>query len=957
MEDKQRWFGKLILPGIVVIFILCFKFAGLVTDFWWFDALGFKDIFLISLKTKVLLFLASAVIFYVFARLNLWIASRFHERQKGWISGKAREIILLSISFVCGIAVSSEWFVWLQYFRQVPFNLTEPIFMQDVSFYVFSLPFLLSILGYVMLVIVATTILVAIDYFQPIISGWFDQSKLSMVKDPNTGVPAYRADFRSSFKKLKKNALRHVTVLGSLIFLLISGKHYLTRYSIMYSEKGIVVGAGYTDVNVFLPIIKLLMVFAFLIVILFYIWMFYISKEPKLKKRHIVATIMGLYFIFAFIGPGMIPGVVQSLKVSPNELNLERPFIENNIKFTKIAYGLDDVSEKDFSSEGRVTAELLENSTETIDNVRLLDWRPLVQTYKQTQEIRLYYELAEIDIDRYSIDGKYTEVMLSPRELEQRQIVSNAQTWVNLHLVYTHGFGVVVSPVNSVTTEGLPDYFLKDIPPKNILKEPALDVERPQIYYGETENDFVVVNTKTEEFDYPKGTTNEYINYDGKGGVVLDTFLKKLFMALRFRDIKILLTADITPSSRMMFTRSIQSRISKLTPFLLLDDDPYIVIDDGKLVWIQDAYTMTGNFPYSQKAGKINYMRNSVKIVVDAYDGTVTYYVTEVDDPIMETYTRIFPKQFRHINSMPSSLRAHVRYPVDLFKLQSAIYSTYHMENPTVFYNKEDAWQIPSEIYGTGQQVMLEPYYIIMNLPGEDKEEFVLMSPFTPLKKDNMISWFAARSDGEHYGKLLLYQFPKDKLVYGPLQIEAKFDQDSEISQQLTLWSQQGSSVTRGNLLVIPIDDSLLYIEPLYLQADKGKLPQLKRVLVSDGERVVMEESLGEALEALFGTTREERKTGEGDATRKERLDVTTDDYLVEEANLYYAKVLKAMEAQDWAGMGENFDLLGEVLEDLSVADDSEVDTPAVDTSTADTPTADTPVADTPTADTSEAVE
>ncbi|MFH1064774.1 MAG: UPF0182 family protein, partial [Candidatus Woesearchaeota archaeon] len=923
MEGNQRWFGRAVLLTILAVIILCFRSAGLITDFWWFDALGFKDIFLISLKTKLWIFFISAAIFYVFARLNLWVSSRFHARQDSWLSGKRRELIVISLSLLIGWAMSYNWFTWLQYFNQVPFNLADPIFMKDVAFYVFSLPFLLGVLGYVQFIAVLTTILVAVDYFQPVILGFFDQSKLSMMKDPNTGLPLHKTIISSSFKTLKKNALRHVTVLGSLIFLLISGKHYFTRYSIMYSEKGIVVGAGYTDVNIFLPIVKMLMVFAFLIVVLFYIWMFYISKEPKLKKRHIVATILGIYFIFAFLGPGIIPGIVQSLKVSPNELNLERPFIENNIKFTKIAYGLDDVTETDFPSEGKITAELLENSTETMNNVRLLDWRPLVQTYKQTQEIRLYYELADIDIDRYMINGSYTEVMLSPRELDQRQIVSNAQTWVNLHLVYTHGFGVVVSPVNSVTAEGLPDYLLKDIPPKNVMDESVLDIDKPQIYYGEVDNDFVVVNTKTEEFDFPKGTTNEYINYDGKGGVVLDTFMKKFFMALRFKDVKILLTADITPSSRLMFIRSIRERISKLTPFLLLDNDPYIVIDDGKLLWIQDAYTVTGNFPYSQKAGDINYMRNSVKIVVDAYDGTVTYYVTDVNDPIMETYARIFPKQFSHIKSMPSSLRAHVRYPEDLFTVQSALYSIYHMENPTVFYNKEDAWQIPTEIYGTGEQVRVEPYYIIMKLPGEEKEEFVLMSPFTPLKKDNMIAWFAARSDGEQYGKLLLYKFPKDKLIYGPLQIEAKFDQDSEISQQLTLWSQQGSSVTRGNLLVIPIDDSLLYIEPLYLQADKGKLPQLKRVLVSDGERVVMEESLGEALEALFGTTRESRRTGEGDAARKDRLDVTTDANLVEEANLYYTKVLKSMEEQDWAGMGENFGLLGEVLYDMSSVDDS----------------------------------
>ena len=665
------------------------------------------------------------------------------------------------------------------------------------------------------------------------------------------------------------------------------------------SEKGIVVGAGYTDVVIFLPMVKIFMVLAVVVAILFFVWIFYFSK--KFRKRHILLYILVLYFAFFFVGGTVVPNIVQSLKVSPNEINLEAPYIENNIKFTKIAFGLDQVEERDFTVSEELSADILEKEKETIDNVRILDYRPLIQTYKQTQGIRLYYDLSGIDIDRYNIDGKYTQVMLAPRELAQEQIAESAKTWVNLHMVYTHGFGVVMSPVNSVTKEGLPNYLIKDIPP--IVDDDNLRIQEPRVYYGEKDNDFVLVNTLTKEFDYPKGNTNEYINYDGKGGVKLDSFIKKLAMAIRFKDIKILLSSDITSESKIMFQRNIQQRISKITPFLMLDDDPYLVINDGRLYWIQDAYTVTRNFPYSQKFKGINYMRNSVKVVVDAYNGDVSYYVVDGTDPIMNVYATIFPNQFKKFEAMP--FKEHIRYPEDLFKVQSEIFSTYHMDDVTVFYNKEDAWQIPFEIYGTGQQTKVEPYYIILKLPDEEKEEFVLMTTFTPLRKDNMISWLAARSDAENYGKLLLFKFSKDKLIYGPLQIEAKIDQDSEISQQLTLWSQQGSRVTRGNLLVIPIKNSILYIEPLYIEAEQGQLPQLKRVLVSDGEKVVMEEDLGKALEVLFGKA------------KVKKIEESTDEPLVEQAKSYYDSILDSMSNQDWVGIGDNLDKLGDVLDRL----------------------------------------
>ena len=859
------------------------------------------------------MFLIAAIAFFIFATINLAISSKLIEKDK--FPFKLKLSIITVPSFIIGIYVSQTWFKVLQYLNQTSFNIIDPIFMKDVSFYIFSLPFYTFVLDFLIATLTITTILVLLDYLKSYVKEIFKPQErphdLSNTPDIPNVIPINKQNinFKVIFSKTK--AINHLGILVSLFFVLLVIKHYLSRFSIMYSEQGIVVGAGYSDVVAYLPMIKILMFLAVIIAIMTLIWVFYISKQPKLRKRHIFVYVLALYVIFGFIGPTLIPGLVQSLKVSPNEINLEKPYIENNIKFTRLAYNLADVEEKDFSVDMELTSNILDEAKETIDNVRILDWRPLTKTYKQTQEIRLYYELEGIDIDRYNIDGRYTQVMLAPRELEHNQITENAKTWVNLHMVYTHGFGVVMSPVNKVTKQGLPDYFIKDIPPVYTVDEENLKIEKPQIYYGERDNDFVLVNTKTKEFDFPKGNTNEYIHYEGKGGILLNSFFKKVLFAIRFADIKILLTSDITEKSKIMFTRNIGERISKIAPFLTLDEDPYLVINEGKLLWIVDAYTISGNYPYSEKFSGINYIRNSVKVVVDAYDGSVKYYVTDITDPIIMTYTKIFPKQFEKFENMPDSLKKHIRYPVDLFKIQSHIYSTYHMDDIKVFYNKEDAWQIPHEVYGVGQQVMVEPYYIIIKLPGETKEEFVLMTSFTPIKKDNMVAWMAARSDGDDYGKLILYKFQKDKLIYGPLQIEAKIDQDSEISQQLTLWSQQGSRVTRGNLLVIPIKDSILYIEPLYIQAETGQLPELKRVLVSDGISVVMEENLALSLEALFGKTKvvkEETITG---------IEKSSDD-LIKEAQNYYSLIENSMKEGDWTGIGDSLDNLGEVLKDLS---------------------------------------
>jgi len=895
-----------LLLSLFAVFIVVFRIVDLYVDFLWFKHLNFDKIFVIGLEAKVLLFFAGFILVMLFILLNLWISGAIRKKNKikSLMPFGAKIWAVIIVSYIMGSLATSVWLTMLRYIRQTPFDLLDPIFSLDISFYIFSLPFYLAVWRFAFAMVLITLIFVLIDYLQGFLAEVFKQNRQGPMQSP-------QINFAEMFNKLKRGAVIHLSILSSTIFILLGLSHYLSRYQVMFSEKGIVIGAGYTDVVAYLPAIRVLMILAFIIAALFFVYMLF---NTKARKLHMLGYTLGVYLIVGFLGLILVPGLVQTLRVAPNEINLEKPYIENNIKFTRLAYGLDDVAEKDFEVELGLSQEVLFRAKETVDNIRILDWRPLTTTYQQTQEIRLYYDLAGIDIDRYDIDGKPTQVLVAPRELNQNQITDEAKTWVNLHMVYSHGYGVVMSPVNEVTDQGLPEYYVKDIPPAYTVEEDSIKIDQPEIYYGETDNNFVLVNTDTEEFNYPKGNTNEYVRYDGSGGVLLDSFFKKLLMAVRFKDLKILLSTDLTTESRIMFHRSIQERIRTLTPFFTLDSDPYMVIDQGRLYWIQDAYVTSSNYPYSQKFVSnqwdyfgINYIRNSVKIVVDAYDGDVTYYVMDTEEPIIATYSKIFWDQFKDFSEMPAGLTSHIRYPEDLFKIQTSIFSNYHMTDPTVFYNKEDAWQLPKEIYGTGEQVQVEPYYNILKLPGEEEEEFVLMISFTPIRKDNMVAWLAARSDGDNYGRLLLFKFPKDKLVYGPSQIEARIDQDSEISQQLTLWSQQGSRVTRGNLLVIPIEDSILYVEPLYIQSEQGQLPELKRVLVSDGNRVAMEVNLGKALEALFGK-------------KISKVNETTDlssEELIQEANSRYEDIQEAMKNQDWSAIGENLERLGEILSKL----------------------------------------
>jgi uncharacterized membrane protein (UPF0182 family) len=702
------------------------------------------------------------------------------------------------------------------------------------------------------------------------------------------------------------SARYHLSVLAAIFFVFVAIGYRLDQYALLFTQHGAVWGPGYTATHATIVAYKVLMVIAILcaLAILF---------NLVLQRFRLIIYSIGVLLLASVILGSIYPYVVQKFVVQPNEIVREIPYLERNIHFTRLAYNLDTIEKKDFPAGRILTADAIKANKDTIDNIRLWDWAPLRQTYSQLQEMRPYYEFSDIDVDRYVVDGHYRQVMLGARELNQERLENQAKTWVNQRLIYTHGYGIAMSPVNSLSGEGLPTFFLKDIPPTT---QTDLRVERPEIYYGEVTDNYVIVNTSTQEFDYPKGDVNEYTTYEGDSGVSIGNFGRRIMFALSMGDYKLLLSNEVDNNSRVLYYRNIKQRVQKIAPFLKYDYDPYIVLSEGKLYWLLDAYTTTDRYPYSEPYDNVNnYIRNSVKIVTDAYSGKVDFYISDQDDPLIMTYSKIFPGLFKPIKEMPEGLREHIRYPVDYFKIQANMYSVYHMQEPQVFYNREDKWNIAT-VASEQDLVTMEPYYTIIELPGAQEPEFVLILPFTPQNRTNMIAWLAAKSDGEDYGKIISYSFPKQEIVYGPAQIEARISQDTFISQQISLWDQRGSKVIRGNLLAIPIDDALLYVEPLYLQAEQSKMPELRRVIVAHGDKIVMEPTLEQSLARIFGEVQTD--------TVQEPLEpgvqqpATSIGELAKRAQQLYNEAQDKLKSGDWAGYGEVMTSLEQTISEMA---------------------------------------
>ena len=771
--------------------------------------------------------------------------------------------IAVAMSLFFGFVLSEHWGRILQYLHPTTFNSVDPLFKQDISFYIFSLPFW--------------------QLLEFWLGGLFLYSLLAV-----TLVYLLSGDSLSQggFPGFSQGQLRHLYGLGSTFMLAIALRYWLARYQLLYSARGVTYGASYTDIAVELRLNTWLSFLALAIALLLIGQaVFFRLYKPPAKFLNIS---LGLYVALAVLGKEVLPIVVQRLVVQPNELVREQPFIQRSIALTRQAFDLDDIDVQTFDPKGQLTNTDLQTNNLTISNIRLWDTRPLLQTNRQLQQIRLYYQFPDADIDRYTLKQEVgttnQQVIIAARELDYKSVPQAAQTWINQHLIYTHGYGFTLSPVNTVGAGGLPDYLVKDIGTSSSDTgrlqtsseeiRNSIPIGQPRIYYGEIANTYVMTSTKARELDYPSGDENVYNTYDGKGGVAIGAWWRQLLFAEYLKDWQMLLTNNFTPETKLLFRRNINQRIRAIAPFLRYDSDPYLVVanagdqdagcqveavgcaaDENSLYWIVDAYTTSDRYPYSDPGEyEFNYIRNSVKVVIDAYNGSASFYVADPKDPIITSWTTIFPGLFKPLSALPRTLRSHIRYPIDFFQAQSERLLSYHMTDPQVFYNREDQWRIPNEIYGNQPQ-LVEPYFLIMKLPTAESEEFVLLLPFTPTQRNNLIAWLAARSDGQNYGKLLLYQFPKQQLVYGPEQIEARINQDPIISQQISLWNRQGSRAIQGNLLVIPIERSLLYVEPLYLEAEQNSLPTLVRVIVAYENRIVMAETLNLALQAIFQPT------------------------------------------------------------------------------------------------------
>jgi hypothetical protein len=908
------------LLTVLVLLPLFTNGVSLIVDWLWFDSEGYREIYWTILKAQIVLSGLAGMGFLLFVGINVLIARGVARRSGYRVTPEFIEFapldrlgsslrwglfaVVLLVSYILSQWATFHWNEYLLAQRPITMGEADPIFGLDLGFYLFELPFLRFLYHLGLVTLIGALLVVAIYYLM--------EGGVWLTPRGPRVAPAARA---------------HAMVLGAVLFLLIAYRLRLGMYNLLFSERGIVYGAGYADVHATLPALWVLLGLAVL------------TSAALLygAARHTLRPAVGgvaLMLVAAVLGANVYPELLQRFIVTPNEIEREHDYIGHSIEFTRRAYALDRFEEREFEAVEDLTLEDVRANEATFRSVRLWDHRPLLTTFAQLQEIRTYYDFTHVDNDRYVIDGVYRQVSLSPRELNSESLPS--RTWINEHLTYTHGYGLCLGPVNEYTHEGLPELFIKDIPPVSTVD---LEVTRPEIYFGELGNPYCFVRTKAQEFDYPFGDQNVYTTYEGEGGIPVNGFLRKLLFTLRFGELKILLSDDIQAESRLMIYRRVLDRARRLTPFLHFDRDPYLVIArDGSLVWMLDGYTTSWNYPYSEPTPRLgNYIRNSVKATVSAYDGRVRFYIADPSDPLIQVYASIFPRVFRPLGEMPEDLRAHIRYPEEFFSAQAQKFTLFHMTDPRVFYNREDLWRV-AQTSVRGAATTMSPYYTIMKLAGVgEKEEFILMVPFTPARRDNMIAWMAARCDEPNYGRVLVFMFPKQRLVYGPQQIDARIDQDPYISQQLTLWGTGGSTVIRGNLFVIPVENSVIYVQPLYLAAAAGGgLPQLTRVLVSYGDNVVMEPTLDEGLARIFGgevtsAPRRVARVRPGAAPAAPPApgappapavapDVAA---LVRQASQHYDRAQQLLRQGDFAGYGEEMRRLGEVLKKLAAEQSS----------------------------------
>ncbi len=903
-SHKPSGFMKVVIFALV-LGLLSFV-SNLYADWLWFKSVNYQQVFTIILSSKVLLYIIVFAFTFTLFFVNLLIAGRNIRLQKQnettqqsdilylfpddstwkkFLTGSGSKWLLVLISALIAFLLSSissdNWIIVQQYLSRVAVGTLDPVFFKDISFYFFNLEFYNMVYSLLMSNLIFLLIVISIIYF----------INLS-------------ASFISMNWKHFSAGKAHIAIVISLIFLLKAWGYYLSKFGLLFSSSGFVYGATYTDLHARLLAYKVLLIISVVIALLLIINIF-------IRRMQWIMISIATWIVLVIILQGVYPSLMQKFIVQPNQFNKEKTNIERAIQYTRQAYNLDNVDNKELNISYDLNINDPVHKT-TIDNIRLWDWLPLKTTYQNLQQLRPYYVFEDVDIDRYYINGDYRQLMLSAREIDQEGLPTQAKDWINQRLMYTHGYGVVASPVNEIAQEGFPNFFIKDVPPQFYTD---LHLDRPEVYFGERTNSYVIVNTNQKEFNYPQGEQNVSTVYQSRSGIALNSFSKRLLFAWVLKDYKMLLSSDINTESQILMNRNVKERTAMLAPYLRFDSDPYIVITpEGDLFWVLDAYSITNKYPYSQPFDAdtgANYIRNSVKVTCNAYSGEMQFYIADQNDPIIRTYAKIFPGFYKPLAEMPAGLKSHIRYPEDMFSIQADIFSTFHMTDPTVFYSKEDAWVVPYEIV-EDKRTQVQPYYLMMRLPEETEPEYILMLPYSPNNRLNMVAWMCVRMDNGNYGKMLVYNFPKQETIYGPEQIESRINQDTVISQQLALWNQRGSKVYRGNLLIIPMKTSLLYVEPLYLQAENSQLPELKRVIVGYGNKIVMEPSLDAALTALFGSSENTKSTSTTETTAETGEQTVTG--LIVSARDLYDKAQESIKEGNWQAYGDNLKQLDEVI-------------------------------------------
>lgn len=915
---------------IVVILVLLIGCAGFLTNWMWFDSLGYEKVFwtkfLSQLEIGVPVFLAAMLLVRIYLKSlkkHYFIEIESHEipdeKRLNKISWGMSVVFGLLVGLTAG---ASTWMDFRQFANATSFGLKDPLFHLDISFYVFKLSFLTKANNIVLGIVVGVVIITLLYYGilmmvrTPDMFEWEPEGPETSGENAIPFTRKYRKK-PSEKRTLDLNndnmiQLLHIasgklTLLGIIFYLMVAMDFLMRQFDLLHVHTGAVYGAGFTDVNVKLWVYRLIMVLSIVGAVTLCHHMH--RKEPKKLVRIPIAIVaVGL------LG-GVVSFAVQNLLVSPDEINKESKYLERNISYTRHAYGLDNIKVEEFPAEQNLNQQAIRDNSQTITNIRINDYEPVQDFYNQTQSIRQYYDFNDVDIDRYNIDGEQTQTYLAAREINESKISS---TWINRHLKYTHGYGAAVSRVDAVTASGQPDIIVKNIPPESEAKD--IDITRPEIYFGELTNDYVIVNTDEQEFDYPNGNENSYSTYKGKAGIKLN-LLNRILFSVREGSMKLLVSSNVNSDSRIIINRNIKDRVEKLMPYLSYEKDPYMTVVNGKLYWIVDAYTTSSYYPYSEpysgEVGSTNYIRNSVKVVVDAYNGDTTFYVVDQDDPVARTYQKIYPTLFKDVKEMPEGIRKHIRYPNSLLKIQAGVYTKYHMDQVKVFYQDEDLWDIAHQIYGTEEKEM-DPSYFIFELPDEKKAEFINMIPFTPKSKQNMTAIMMARNDGNRYGQLLVYKFPKNKTVYGPMQIEAQIDQNTEISKEFSLWNSSGSKYRRGDLFVIPINNSIMYVEPVYLEASNQAIPEMKRVIVAYGDKIAYESTLEDALADLFGEDENGGQSQSASASSgKNNSGKSNTKELIQKANEAYENAVNAQKSGNWKKYGDYLDELEKYLNQL----------------------------------------